>query len=226
MSGLDHKENTVYVPDLDRTKTTLGFSYVYHDRYDAPSEPNHGKVSTPDDLVQLGLPSNRYPDLAADDRYVEIRRQIRNVVVNHSPRYVRLLPNCLEPDKISDRCVTLQRMAKEIDPGRVFVQFKPPEAPEACYLGYLHPVLNTDGYVYPCDSCVLNKSAGHKFAEAWRVARWDTVAELYARPAQSLVDPKRLCPGCVFTKSNRLLTEVAAGRPLCPPEPVEHPNFV
>lgn len=226
MAGLDHKEKTVYVPDIDRSKTTLGFSYVYHDIYETPSEPNHGKVSTADDLVQLGLPPDRRPDMAADDRYVEIKRAIRNVVMNHSPRYVRLLPNCLEPDKIATRCALLQQMAREIDSERVFVQFKPPEAPEACYLGYLHPVLNTDGYVYPCDSCVLNKTAGHKFAEPWRIAKWDTVGELYARPAQSLLDPKRLCPGCVFTKSNRLLTEVAAGRPLETPERVEHPNFV
>lgn len=225
MSGLDHPENRVYVPDLDRTKTTLGFSYVYHDRYDTPEEPNHGKVSTPDDLLQLGLP-RRLPNMAADDRYTELVRAIRSVVVNHVPRYVRLLPNCLEPTRIAERCETLARMAKEIDPTRVFVQHKPPEAPEACYLGYLHPVLNTDGYVYPCDSCVLNKAAGHKFAEPWRIAQWDTVGQLYARPAASLVDPQRLCPGCVFTKSNRLLTEVAAGRSLESPEPVEHPNFV
>jgi len=31
MSGLDHKEGVVYVPDIDKSKTTLGFSYVAHD---------------------------------------------------------------------------------------------------------------------------------------------------------------------------------------------------
>ncbi len=50
-----------------------------------------------------------------------------------------------------------------------FVQQKPPKAPHACYLGYVHPVLNCDGYVYPCDSCVLNEAAGHSFSNPWRI---------------------------------------------------------
>lgn len=225
MSGLDHKEREVYVPDISRTNTTLGFSYVYHDHYTTPEEPNHGKVSTQDDLIKLGLP-RRIPDLAADDRYETLVRQIRTIVNTYNPRYVRLLPNCLEPDRIAERCDTLRRMAAEINPEVVFVQYKPPAPPSACYLGYLHPVLNTDGYVYPCDSCVLNKAADHKFAEPWRVARWDNVADLYAKPATSLVNPKKLCPGCVFTKSNELLTQIAHGQPLISPTPAEHPNFV
>lgn len=230
MSGLDHPEKTVYVPDVNPTKTTLGFSYVYHDLWDAPEEPNHGKVSTREDLIQIGVPTRR-PDLAADDRHDEIVQYISDYVKAHTPRYVRLLPNCLEPDKIESRCWSLQLIADEImdkakNDTKVFVQYKPPAPPEACYLGYLHPVLNTDGYVYPCDSCVLNKTAGHKFAEPWRIARWDNIAELYSRPASSLVDPKKLCPGCVFTRSNRLLTDIAQGRPLEAPQPAEHANFV
>lgn len=224
MSGFDHPENAIYVPEIDPAKTTLGFSYVYHDAYEVPDEPHHGKVSTPSDLVQLGMKATnvRY----ADSRYEEIRDKIRTAISIHNPRYVRLLPNCLEPEKIAARCATLRQMAREIDPSRVFVQYKPPEAPEACYLGYLHPVLNTDGYVYPCDSCVLNRAAGHKFASPWRIARWDNVSDIYNRPVTSLVDSEKLCPGCVFTGSNALLADIKAGLPIPAAEPVEHPNFV
>lgn len=224
MSGLDHKENEVFVPDIDPSKTTLGFSYVAHDIYEAPEEPNHGKVSTPDDLAPYGeAKSKRY----FDDRIPELTKQIGDIVREHRPRYVRLLPNCLEPHLIDLRCRQLQLMADSIDPGVVFVQFKPPAAPPACWLGYLHPVLNSDGYVYPCDSCVLNKTAGHKFAVPWRVCRWDEIGELYAAPARSLIkDPATLCPGCVFTGSNVLLQKVVDGAPLVAPQPVTHPNFV
>ena len=118
-------------------------------------------------------------------------------------------------------------MADAIDPSVVFVQFKPPEAPAACYLGYLHPVLNSDGYVYPCDSCVLNKAAGHKFAVPWRMCKWDEIGKLYASGTRSLIkDPKTLCPGCVFTKSNQLLGEIVNGRPIESPQETQHPNFV
>lgn len=224
MSGLDHKENEVFVPDIDPTKTTLGFSYVAHDLYEVPEEPNHGKVSTPEDLEKYGTANSiRY----FGERIPELTEQIGAIVKEHHPTYVRLLPNCLEVEKIKGRCEQLQAMADAIDPSVVFVQYKPPEAPPACWLGYLHPVLNSDGYVYPCDSCVLNKTAGHKFAVPWRVCRWDEIGELYADPARSLIkNPGTLCPGCVFTRSNLLLQEVVDGAPLEPAELVMHPNFV
>lgn len=225
MSGLDHKEQKVFVPDIDKTKTTLGFSYVYHDIYEVPEEPNHGKVSTQDDLNNFG--GRSVATHLAEDRYSTIKDQIADIVRLHSPEYVRLLPNCLEPEKISARCEALRKMAQEIDPTKVFVQFKPPEAPKACWLGYLHPVLNSDGYVYPCDSCVLNKTANHKFAEPWRICRWDEIGELYSKPASTLIkDPSKQCPNCVFTKSNHLLQSVVDGLVLPPPQPVQHENFV
>lgn len=225
MSGLDHKENEVYVPDINPTKTTLGFSYVAHDIYEVPEEPNHGKVSTQEDLQANG--GKAKSNLRFEDRIPKLTEQIRAIVDRHRPRYVRLLPNCLEVDKISGRCDQLRAMADAIDSSVVFVQFKPPEAPPACWLGYLHPVLNSDGYVYPCDSCVLNKAAGHKFSEPWRICRWDEIGDLYSNPAHSLIkNPKVLCPGCVFTKSNLLLQTIVDGAPLQPGSAVEHPNFV
>lgn len=226
MSGLDHKENEVFVPDIDPTKTTLGFSYVAHDIYEVPEEPNHGKVSTLEDLAKF-RPIDSVPVRTFEDRIATLTQQIGDVVRTHRPTYVRLLPNCLEVEKIKGRCDQLQAIADAIDPSVVFVQFKPPEAPPACWLGYLHPVLNSDGFVYPCDSCVLNKTAGHKFAEPWRMCRWDEIGKLYAQPARSLIkDPSKQCPGCVFTRSNLLLQTIVDGAPLQPPSDVEHPNFV
>jgi MoaA/NifB/PqqE/SkfB family radical SAM enzyme len=226
MSGLDHREGVVYVPDIDKTKTTLGFSYVAHDIYEVPEEPNHGKVSTLDDLAVF-RPIDSVAPRTFEDRYDTLRDQIASIVETHKPQYVRLLPNCLEISRIPDRCDKLRDMAASIDPSVVFVQFKPPEAPPACWLGYLHPVLNSDGYVYPCDSCVLNKSAGHKFAEPWRMCKWDEIGTLYSKPARSLIkNPAGTCPGCVFTKSNLLLQTIVDGAPLLPPSEVQHPNFV
>lgn len=223
MSGLDHKEERVYVPDIDPEQTTLGFSYVAHDIYEVPEEPHHGKVSTKADLGNYNVRSVR----RFEERIPTLSAQIKHIVETHSPRYVRLLPNCLEPSLIEGRCQQLQQIADSIDPTRVFVQYKPPQAPRACYLGYLHPVLNCDGYVYPCDSCVLNQTAEHKFAEPWRICRWNEIGAHYAKPVQSLIkDPSKQCPGCVFTRSNELLTDVANGGPLMEPKPATHVNFV
>lgn len=225
LAGLDH-DGKVGVPDVDRSKTTLGFSYVFHDIYEEPLDKNHGKVSTLRDLVD---PTAKRTILTADSRIPELVDQIGYLVKEHRPAYVRLLPNCLEPEKIDARIQTLQDMANRIDPTIVFVQYKPPSAPKACYLGYIHPVLNSDGYVYPCDSCVLNEKADHKFAASWRVCEWRDVGKLYAEPVRSLIkDPSTQCPGCVFPKSNAILAGVVDGRvSLAPPEgPIQHVNFV
>lgn len=226
MAGLDHAENTVYVPEIYPAKTTLGFSYVLHDIYMEPADKNHGKVSTMQDLITFDhLLARKRP---AVDRLPLLEEQFRVFVTAYKPRYLRLLPNCLEPDLIEARCRMLQGIADRIDPNVVFVQYKPPKAPHACYLGYVHPVLNSDGCVYPCDSCVLNETAGHKFSNPWRVCHWSDVAQLYERPVRSLVDPQRLCPGCVFTRSNEILESVVDGTAdITPPalEP-EHVNFI
>lgn len=196
MSGLDHPERTVYVPDFDRTKTTLGFSYVY----------------------------------AGDaERLPWLRDQISELIFKHNPRYVRLLPNCLEVDKIEVRCDEMRAFAASIDPSVCFVQYKPPQSPDQCFLGYVHPVLTPSGYVFPCDSCVLNDQAGHTFAEPWRMCHWSEIGEFYRRPVKSLIDdPHQRCPGCVFSSQNRILIGVRNGVADRAPssEVPEHVNFV
>lgn len=230
MAGLDHDEREVYVPDIDPSKTALGFSYVAHDLYVEPADPHHGKVSTRFDLMSGNM--DREPDWSFELRMADLTRQLASYALAHRPRYIRLLPNCLEPSLIPKRCKQLESMAyfvntfvgKEV----AFVQQKPPKAPHACYLGYIHPVLNTCGGVFPCDSCVLNEAAGHKFANPWRICHWSEVAKLYEQPIHSLItDPSKLCPGCVFTHSNDILESVVNGG--MTPLPVltpEHVNFI
>lgn len=228
-SGFDHKENAVFVPDFDPSKTTLGFSYVLHDTYYTPDEPNHGQVSTYADA----LPYDVKKVWRAEERIEHLTEQLTDLVKDHRPAYLRLLPNCLEPKLIPHRVEQLKLMASEInlfaDNAPAFVQYKPPSAPKACYLGYIHPVLNTDGFVYPCDSCVLNEAADHKFANPWRVCHWSEVDKIYEAPVRSLIaDPSKTCPGCVFSRSNEILLGVVDGSAdLTPPTQVpQHANFV
>lgn len=232
MAGLDHCEREVYVPDIDPDKTTLGFSYVAHDIFVEPADPHHGKVSTRRDLLSGDM--DREPERPFEFRINDLVNEITSYVKKYKPRYVRMLPNCLEPSRIPHRCLQLQVMADTINQRAgaevAFVQQKPPKAPHACYLGYVHPVLNCDGYVYPCDSCVLNESADHQFANPWRVCHWSDIAKLYNAPVHSLIaDPVKTCPGCVFTKSNDLLSavvEIPQLTPIPPSEMPEHVNFV
>lgn len=230
MSGLDHEEKEVFVPDHDPMKTTLGFSYVAHDTYIEPADTKHGQVSRPLDLISGDR--ERVADETFANRYPWLRDQMVQYAKVYKPRYLRLLPNCLQPELIKIRCEQLQVMADYINfhTNRevAFVQYKPPKAPKACYLGYVHPVLNSDGYVYPCDSCVLNESAEHQFGQSWRICHWSKVADMYEKPVHSLIgDPKAQCPGCVFTGSNELLGRVVHERlDMKKPSGLDHINFV
>ena len=210
MAGLDHEEREVFVPDIDPTKTTLGFSYVHHDLYVEPADKYHGKVSTPDDLITPLVEGDGRVQYASD-RKPWLTETIKSYVDKYKPVYCRLLPNCLEPQKISKRCEELQEMANIIGPEIAFVQYKPPAAPKNCWLGRIHPVLVPSGAVLPCDSCCLDPSAEHKFANPWVIAQWDTIGEIYKRPIHSLVDSQKLCPGCVFSKSNEILEHIVNG---------------
>lgn len=210
MAGLDHDDKTVAVPDIDPTKTTLGFSYVYHDIYIEPADRWHGRVSVPEE-VTTPLKENDNRIILGVDRKDWLTEQIKSYVDQYQPKYVRLIPNCLEPKKIDQRCKELQEMADIINPEVAFVQWKPPAAPKNCWLGWVHPVLVPSGDVLPCDSCCLNPSAGHSFGNPWKVARWDNIGEMYKRKIHSLVDPQKWCSGCVFTRQNEVLEAVVNG---------------
>lgn len=227
MSGLDHKRRVVEVPDVDQSKTTLGFSWIMADQYDEPLEPNHGQVGTLDDLI-TPLKEGDGRAHYVMDRMPWIEEQIRFYVEKYNPRYARFLANCNQPELIPERHAVLSAMAKRIDPTRCFSQFKPPRQPQACYKGYPHPVINSDGYLYSCDSVVLNKDAHHKFNNKWRVCRWDEITELYSKPIRPLV-PNDICPGCVFSGQVDLLSDVVNGRMEIPPSPAtepEHSSFI
>lgn len=225
MSGIDHnhKEQEVFVPDFDPDKTTLGFSWIMSDSYEEPTH-KHGWVSTPEDIV---TPMENRRVVMAEERLPFIEEKIAGYVEKHKPAYVRLLCNCLQPDQIPARHKILTEMAQRIDPQRVFSQNKPPRQPGKCWKVLPHPCLNADGWVYPCDSVVLNRTAGHKFNSQWRICRADQIRELYENP-KAFNMPDGICPGCVFADQVDLIHNIVENKiptPM-PTVPGQHENFV
>jgi hypothetical protein len=241
MSGIDHnhREQEVFVPDFDPSKTTLGFSWIMSDSYEEPTH-KHGWVSTPEDIKwteeelvtlkqhEMGktneLPARKV--VLATDRLPFIEEKIRGYVEKHKPGYVRLLSNCLQPDLIPVRHKMLTEMAARINPQVVFSQNKPPRQPGKCWKVLPHPCLNADGWVYPCDSVVLNRDANHQFGSKWRICPAAQIGELYANP-KAFNMPDGICPGCVFADQVDLIGQIVGGMETpMPTEPGEHVNFV
>jgi hypothetical protein len=222
MAGLDHnhKEQEVFVPDFDPTKTSLGFSWIMSDSYEEPTH-KHGWVSTPEDVK---TPGGKFVDGA--ERLPWIEAKIKEYVDKHKPVYVRLLTNCLQPERISERHALLQDMAGRINPEVVFSQNKPPRQPKKCFKVLTRPCLNACGGVFPCDSVVLNKSADHKFGNVWRICSWDQVGDLMLHPEKYKM-PDNVCPGCVFADQVDVINDVVNGLPT--PKTtgdIQHVNFV
>lgn len=225
MAGIDanHSEQEVFVPDFDRTKCSLGFSWVMADLYEEPSH-KHGWVSTPED-IKTEMPNRRV--IYVEDRMPFIEEKIRYYVETYKPDYLRGLANCLQPDLIDRRHKLLSEMAERVNPDIVFSQWKPPAQPRVpCAKIFPHPVLNCDGFVYPCDSTVLQRTANHRFGSAWRVCRWDEIGELYKNPIRQVI-PNDICPQCVFTEQVELIGAIIGGMETPAPssEPT-HSSFV
>ena len=222
MSGLDHnhKEQEVFVPDFDPIKTALGFSWIMSDGYEEPTH-KHGWVSTPEDVKTEG---GKFID--AMDRLPWIEECIKHYVEKHNPRYVRLLTNCLQPERIASRHAILEEMAARISPV-CFSQNKPPRQPKKCFKVLTRPCLNACGGVFPCDSVVLSKTAGHKFGNQWRICSWNEVGDMLDHPEKFNM-PDGICPGCVFADQTDLINEIVNGRETPLPEgaPPEHVSFV
>lgn len=237
MSGLDHnhKEQEVFVPDFDPSKTSLGFSWIMSDSYEEPTH-KHGWVSTPDDVKTIDMPTDQPRNflrdfhgesVVAEDRLPWIESQIKAYVEKHNPRYVRLLSNCLQPDLIPHRHKILSDMALRIDPSRVFSQNKPPRQPKKCFKVLTRPCLNADSFCYSCDSVVLNRDADHKFGSKWRLCRWDQIGDLLDHP-EKYVMPDGICGGCVFADQVDLINDIVVNGAQTP-EPrghIDHVNFV
>lgn len=223
LSAWDHGEE-VEIPDINPDVTSLGGSWVYHDRYYDPLD-RHGGVSRPEDMRTELTEATRIE--WGKDKLSFIKQKMRDLFAQHPFRYIRALPNCYEVDKIGSRCAELEGMALEIDP-RFIVQYKPPKPHTCCLLGWVHPVLWPSGEVTPCDSVTLldgaNRSQG---GSVYVIAKWDTIGEMYKRPVHSLIDPMVHCKKCVFGNNNRQLDAIWRGEN---PQPVGerplHVNFL
>ena len=143
--------------------------------------------------------------------------------------YVRMLPDCnLETAELEKMHQKLRETTRKLgDP--FFHQYKTHKTPDECHLGRVHPVLYTDGNIYPCDSLVLNSPPDDKrFHKKYALCRWDQAGEYYRRKIAGSLVNTRNCPCCVFCRQNEILAKLIntkEKRPL-PVGKLRHVNFV
>jgi len=155
----------------------------------------------------------------SEKRFETVKKYIKRT----NPEYVRLLPDCnLEDNELEEGHKELHKLAEELGKP-YFHQYKVHKAPKECHLGRVHPVLYTDGMIYPCDSVVLNSpKEDKKFHQEYAICPWDKIRDFMKGTIEgSLIDTKK-CPNCVFYKQNKLLYEIIYEDR----GPAKHLNFI
>ena len=148
---------------------------------------------------------------------------VKQFVKDTNPEYVRLLPDCnLLDDKLEEEHKKLHKLAEDLGKP-YFHQYKIHRTPKECHLGRVHPVLYTDGLIYPCDSVVLNSPPDNKkFHQEYAICKWDEIRTFMKSTNEgSLVDTSK-CHNCVFYRQNELLMEIIYGEK----EGFKHINFI
>lgn len=167
--------------------------------------------------------------LTKNETIEKIRNKIEKISEYQPVNYVRLLPDCnLETNELEKAHVELHDIAQKLGEP-FFHQYKTHQTPPECHLGRVHPVLYTDGYIYPCDSLVLNSpSEDKKFHQDYSLCKWDEVEKFFNQEFNSsLLDTKK-CPHCVFARQNILLTNlINSDEDLpCVDPSLKHVNFI
>jgi MoaA/NifB/PqqE/SkfB family radical SAM enzyme len=158
-----------------------------------------------------------------------IINKIKEMSLYNKVEYVRLLPDCnLETAKLEGAHKLLRKTTKKLGPP-FFHQYKIHHTPAECHLGRVHPVLYTDGYIYPCDSLVLNSPPDNKkFHKDYALCRWDKIDNFYKRKINGTLINTKKCPHCVFNRQNELLIEIIANSRKMPRihKKLKHINFI
>jgi len=137
--------------------------------------------------------------------------QVSEYAEKYNAKYVRVVGDCLSAERID-------KARKEIAPlmqkyPHFFFSMKGYDKPKECWVGYLRPFLNADGYIYRCSA---NPLIERKFHPHFRMCHHTKITEYWNTSMKSF--PTDKCGLCFFKEQNELLAAII--------NPVKHPNFI
>ncbi len=129
----------------------------------------------------------------------------------YDAQYVRVVPDCLSAQRIDRTRREIAPLTKQFP--RFFFSMKGYDKPEECWLGYLRPFLNADGYIYRCSA---NPLIERRFHPDFRICHHTQVREYWRQRVKPFYTQN--CGLCFFKPQNELISQLI--------HPVSHPNFV
>lgn len=128
-------------------------------------------------------------------------KQVSSYAEKYDAKYVRVVGNCLSAERIDEARQKIAPLMHNYP--RFFFSMKGYDKPPECWLGYLRPFLNPDGYIYRCSA---NPLIERKFHPHFRMCHHTEIAEYWSKPAKPFCTEK--CGLCFFKEQNELLSSV------------------
>lgn len=140
-------------------------------------------------------------------------QQIASYAQAHKALYVRIVPNCLDASEKETLHLAVEPFIEKF-PG-MFLQEKSTGVPPRCWIGYIKPFVNADGWVYRCSA---NPLLLRKFHPAFRMCAVENILNYWQQPATAF--STELCESgkCFFSEQNALIEDITAR--------CEHPLFI
>jgi organic radical activating enzyme len=142
-------------------------------------------------------------------------KEVSNIADRVNATYIRVLPDCrISNENIENEQKMLELFCEKINiiDKRYFFQHKFVKTPSSpvCYQAYFRPYLHEDGYVYPCDSVVLNNEK-YRFIRKYRICEAKDILWFLNRGNGNTIamkfSPGEDCPGCVFHDTVDILND-------------------
>ena len=131
----------------------------------------------------------------------------------YNAKYVRIVPNCLSIEDIAKSTEIVTPYLEKYP--RFFFQQKKYTVPSRCFLGYLKPFVNTDGYIYHCSASPLIE---RRFSSHFRLCHIDDIIKTWWEDAVPFNTSKCQEGKCFFAEHNNLIEQVIM--------PCEHSKFI
>jgi len=146
----------------------------------------------------------------------KIRKIYELVKSRPDVKFVRIAPNCLEPDSIKTFKIKWQPIIEKIDDTGKFFLKEITEAylpyPDFCAVGMIRPYVCEDGYIYSCSSFLLRK---RRLEPEWRIGHISDIKGMYkecnkryketGKPYDVPIDK---CFHCMLPNNNKFLHNV------------------
>ena len=193
MVALDYQE-AVDLPDEFPDNVTIGMSYVVGQK-----EYQGKRTHWESDFEQL--------------------MKIKNYAIKYNVKFIRIVPECFaDAYEMSQLHEYYQDFCNAAGTPSLFLfQPKRPKQAEYCFMDAVKPWLHVDGYVYPCNSIILNTDANRDFAPQYRLCHWTEIENYYKNRGNQSLDVSR-CDRCTFVSNNEIIKELM--------QPIEHGEFV